>query len=193
MSPTTADTTNMSWSACRRRREPIVARLCASEGFTLLEVIFVAGVIMVLSGIAVPSLLRGRAAANETATIGTMRVIHTGELTYTLTCGAGLYAASLPALAPGQFLPPDLTANLTPMKSGYTYTLAEGPSGLTGLVDCNGAPLATDYYVTATPLTLGTTGNRAFASNQAHVIWQNTAGTPPIEPFANAGTVSNVQ
>ena len=35
-------------------------------------------------------------------------------------------------------------------------------------------------------MTVGSTGNRGFASNQANVIWQDTAGVAPVEPFAAA-------
>jgi hypothetical protein len=116
---------------------------------------------------------------------------------YAFTCGAGLYAPSFPALvgAPGEdgFLPPDLTASPTPSKSGYRLGLVEGPSGLTTIVDCNGDQTVSEYYVTAEPLTIGTTGNRAFASDEGHVIWQDVTGVPPAEPFTETATVTPIQ
>lgn len=158
---------------------------------------FVAGVIAVLSGIAVPSLLRGRAAANETSAVGTLRAVHSAQLMYSLTCGVGLFAASFPQLvgAPGEdgFLTPDLTSSAAPAKSGYRLTLAEGPNGLTPITDCNGVETATDYYVTAKPLTFGTTGIRAFASDEGHVIWQDVTGVPPVEPFQETLEVTPIQ
>jgi hypothetical protein len=39
---------------------------------------------------------------------------------------------------------------------------------------------------------VGTSGNRAFASNPASTIWQDTTGVPPAEPFAVAGTVTMI-
>ena len=90
-------------------------RVAGREGFTLIEVLFVVGVIAVLSGIAVPSLMRGRASANETSTMGTMRALHSAQLMYALTCGVGLYAASFPALGGEGFLSQDLTATPTPV------------------------------------------------------------------------------
>jgi type IV pilus assembly protein PilA len=167
-----------------------------AEGFTLLEVIFVSALIAVLSAIAIPSILRGRTAANETATIGTIRSLHTSQLTYSLTCGFGLYAASLPTLGGptgSEFITRDMTTSPTPLKSGYRFTLQAGPGGLTGLTDCNGEALSVDYYVTAEPASVGTTGNRGFASNQAHVIWQDSTGLPPAEPFAAAATIAPIQ
>jgi type II secretory pathway pseudopilin PulG len=156
--------------------------------------IFVVALIGVLAAIAGPALLRSRAAANETASLATMRTMHTGELAYALSCGVGLWAASFPALGgTNGFLPPDLTAVATPTKSGYTYTLQPGPLGLAAVADCNGNAVALDYYVTAVPLDFGNTGSRAFASNEGHVIWQDTTGAAPPEPFTAGGTVSPIQ
>jgi type II secretory pathway pseudopilin PulG len=161
----------------------------------LLELIFVTAVIALISAIAVPTVFRSKLAANETAAIGTLRLIHTGQLTYTLTCGYGLYASSFPDLADPTsegFLPMDLTINPTPQKSGYLYQLQAGPSGQSGLVDCHGAPTATEYYVSAIPITFQGTGNRAFATNHNSVIWQDTGGAAPVEPFTAGGTVSSI-
>src|SRR5262245_21736534 len=83
------------------------------DGYTLLELIFICAVISLLPGIAVPTVFRSKLAANETAAVGTLRTVHTGQLTYTLTCGYGLYASSFTNLGnpTGEgFLPVDLTS-----------------------------------------------------------------------------------
>jgi type II secretory pathway pseudopilin PulG len=168
----------------------------SSKGFTLLDTIFVIALIGLLSAIAVPTLLRSRAAANETAALGTMRSVHTGALSYALSCGAGLWPASFPAMADpagiSGFLQPDLTAAASPIKSGYTYTLQPGPIGLAAVADCNGNAVSLDYYITAVPLDFGNTGSRAFASNEGHVIYQDTMGVAPPEPFTPGGTISPI-
>jgi type II secretory pathway pseudopilin PulG len=159
--------------------------------------IFVVALIGVLAAIAAPALLRSRSAANEAATLASIRVVHTGQLGYALTCGAGLWAASFPALGDPAggigFLQPDLTAAVTPARTGYTFSLQPGPQGLSAAADCNGNAVALDYYVTAVPLDFGNTGTRAFASNEAHLIWQDTSGAAPTEPFTAGGTVSPIQ
>ena len=171
--------------------------ILASDGFTLLDTIFVVALIGLLSAIAVPTLLRSRAAANETATLATIRVVHTGALSYALSCGAGLWPQDFPALADPLgvqgFLPPDLTSGATPMKSGYNYSLQPGPKGLAAQLDCNGKAVGLDYYVTAAPIDFGNTGNRSFASNEGHVIWQDTMGVAPPEPFTPGATVSPIE
>ena len=172
-------------------------KVCSSEGFTLLDTIFVVALIGLLSAIAVPTLLRSRTAANETATVATLRVVHTGALSYAISCGAGLWPANFPALADptgvGGFLPPDLTSAATPTKSGYTYTFQPGPQGLAAQADCNGNAVALDYYITAVPVDYGNTGSRAFATSEGHVIWQDTSGTAPPEPFTPGGTITAIQ
>jgi type II secretory pathway pseudopilin PulG len=171
--------------------------VCSSDGYTLLDMIFVVALLAVLTALAAPALLRGRAAANETATLATVRSVHSGQLAYAVSCGAGFWASNFPALAdPGAtsgFLPPDLTGSPTPTKSGYTYTLTPGVRGPAGLADCNGNPVALDYYVTAVPLAFGETGSRAFASDEAFTIWQDTTGAAPVQPFTPAATVSAIQ
>ena len=172
-------------------------KVSSSEGFTLLDTIFVVALIGLLSAIAVPTLLRSRTAANEAATIATLRVVHTGALSYAISCGAGLWPANFPALADptgvGGFLPPDLTSAATPTKSGYTYAFQPGPKGLAAQTDCNGIPVALDYYITAVPVDYGNTGLRAFATSEGHVIWQDTSGTAPPEPFTAGGTITSIQ
>jgi prepilin-type N-terminal cleavage/methylation domain-containing protein len=177
-------------------RPNLRARITADEGFTLLEVIFVTAVIGLLSAIAVPTVFRSKLAANETAAIGTMRIMHTGQLTYTLTCGYGFYASSLPDLADpaGEgFLPVDLTVGQMATKNGYTYEIQPGAIGVSGLNDCHGAATALDYYVTAVPLAVNSTGTRGFASNQDSTIWQDSTGLAPIEPFVAGGTVTAIE
>ena len=52
------------------------------------------------------------------------------------------------------------------------------------------------YYTTAVPTSPASTGNRAFASNQAGAIWQNVnaaGAAPPGEPFAVAAGISPIQ
>jgi len=60
----------------------------------------------------------------------------------------------------------------TGSKSGYSFTYAAGAS------DANGNVLA--YTITAAPLTLGTTGQRGFFTNQSGVIRGDPTGTATV-------------
>jgi hypothetical protein len=65
-------------------------------------------------------------------------------------------------------------------KSGYNFALLPGTEALTSASSsCSGGYGYSDgYVVTATPITTGTTGQRAFCSDNSGVIRFNTTGTP---------------
>ena len=70
-------------------------RIRQAQGFALIDLIFVCGIIGVLASMAVPRLLLARQAAGSASAIGSMRAINSAELTYALSCGSGFYAPNL--------------------------------------------------------------------------------------------------
>jgi len=101
-----------------------------AQGFALIDLIFVCGIIVVLASIAIPRLLLAKQAAGAASAIGSMRAINSAELTYALTCGAGFYAPSLTTLGtppPGSheaFITASLGMADTITKSGYVIQLS---------------------------------------------------------------------
>src|SRR5579862_5637336 len=98
---------------------PIGRARASDKGFALIDLLFVVGIIGVLSGIAVPRLLSARTSAQAAGAIATMRTLSTSQLTYALSCGNGYYAPDLPSLAKppigstNGFLSPDMGAGLS--------------------------------------------------------------------------------
>jgi len=110
-----------------------------------------------------------------------MRAINTAQQNYSQQCQG--YAITLPELkAAGNFLSPDLTSAVSVAKSGFTVTLAAGAGNAAIPTPPAGCTTpGSNYYATAIPLTLNSTGTRSFATNAQGTIFYNNTATPPLE------------
>ncbi|MBZ5532999.1 MAG: prepilin-type N-terminal cleavage/methylation domain-containing protein [Acidobacteriia bacterium] len=52
------------------------------KGFSLIELLIVVAIILIIAAIAIPSLLRSRMAANDSAAASTVRTVNTSEVAY---------------------------------------------------------------------------------------------------------------
>ena len=90
------------------------------------------------------------------------------------------------------FISPDLSVNGV-QKSGYTVNVAAlaAAAAFAGGVACNGtaaAAMTTAYYGSSVPVTVGSTGQRAFATDTRGTIFFDATGVPPANPIPVAAT-----
>jgi len=158
-----------------------VARRRLADGFALIDLIFVCGLIGMLCAIALPRLLLAKQAAGAASAIGSMRAINSAQLTYALTCGSGFYAPNLSTLgvppigSNEAFLPPGLSGADVVQKSGYTIRLdAEPFAGAPAT--CNGLAAGAagrSFRAAADPTEPNNL--RFFATNAGSLIFESTS------------------
>ena len=94
-----------------------------NRGFSLLELLIVVAIILIITTIAVPSLLRSRQAANELRAVANLRTINTAQITYQSGSG-GNYGSIEELVADGlldsRFIAEDF--------GGYAYAITDTPT-----------------------------------------------------------------
>ena len=144
------------------------------KGFSLIELLIVVAIILIIAAIAIPNLLRSRMAANEASAVGSLRTINTAEVTYATNYPTEGFAANLAALGGAAPCSTAQVANAclidevlstTAKKSGYSF-LAPGTGALPRVA----------YTATAVPTLVGSSGQRAFFTDQSGVIRYDLTG-----------------
>ncbi|MGA8366844.1 MAG: prepilin-type N-terminal cleavage/methylation domain-containing protein [Candidatus Acidiferrales bacterium] len=162
------------------------------KGFTLIELLIVVAIILIIAAIAIPNLLRARMAANEASAVGSLRTYNTAEAMYFSTYQVG-YPTDFAFLGPAVGTPPapgctaaapagllDAVLGLASptQKSGYSFVYTAGtvPAVIPAGSTCTAGD-ADGYVVIANPISIGTTGQRSFCTDETGVIYQDTTGT----------------
>jgi prepilin-type N-terminal cleavage/methylation domain-containing protein len=142
------------------------------RGFSLIELLIVVAIILIIAAIAIPSFLHARMAANESSAVASVRLINTAAVSYSSTYPDIGFPSALSYLGGAN----PCTASSTQAclldnlvsggtKAGYSFAW----SG-------DGATPSVAYTLTATPLTIGTSGQRMFCSDQTGVIRYDPSG-----------------
>jgi type II secretory pathway pseudopilin PulG len=152
-----------------------------AQGFALIDLIFVCGIIGLLCSIALPRLTQAKSSAGAASAIGSLRSINSAQLTFALTCGAGFYAPNLTTLGippPGSnepFISGGLGDADTVVKSGYMIK-AEATAFGGAPPSCNGlgsGETGQGFKAGADPIDIPYP--RHFATNANNAIYEDTS------------------
>jgi hypothetical protein len=144
--------------------------------------------ILIISAIAIPNMLRSKMAANEASAVRALRSYSTALGTYAAHCPQIGFPANLADLGSGAAvgardcdhsgLLDDGLAQKAPTRRGYSFRYTAGASDDLGRI--------TSFTISAQPVREGSTGTRSFFVDQTGIIRANLSGpaysdSPPFE------------
>jgi type II secretory pathway pseudopilin PulG len=167
----------------------VTVKIRQSAGFAVIDLLFVCGIIGILSGIALPRLMSARGSAQAASAIASMRVIGSSQVTFAITCGSGFYAPNLTGLAKPPvgtndgFVEVDLGSADTVIKSAYTIQMESTPFGGSPQT-CNtlgAGATGQAFRAAADPLDVAN-NFRYFAVNAGNAIWEDRTSLWGVMP-----------
>jgi type IV pilus assembly protein PilA len=183
-------------------RLPLTTRAAkdsSQSGFSLIELLIVVAIILIIAAIAIPSMLRSRMAANQSTAVANLRTIISATVSYSVTYANG-YPPSLSALGGVEGVPATCNAAIlidpilstAPFqKTGYQFTL-KGDQGSVANSPAGCTAGSVGYVLSASPLTVGLSGNLSYCSDESGVLHYDTTGAVPATAAA-CDSLPNIQ
>jgi prepilin-type N-terminal cleavage/methylation domain-containing protein len=144
----------------------------SEKGFSLIELLVVVAVILIIAAIAIPSFMRSRMRANEANAVASLHVIHTAAVTYSATYPDLGFPPQLEnlgganpctAISTQACLLDDSLAH--GIKDGYSFVWAG-----------DGYTPSLNFLLTATPQSVGNSGQNMYCTDQSGVIFYDPSG-----------------
>jgi prepilin-type N-terminal cleavage/methylation domain-containing protein len=143
------------------------------NGFSLIELLVVVGIILIVAAIAIPNFMKSRAAANESSAVASLHSLLTAEINFATACPETGFTATLTDLGSGTTCPggnKQIDSQLeTGTKSGYTFAAT-----------VSGGTPKTAFSITADPISTSS-GTRHFYLDQSGSVRYN-----PSSPATSA-------
>jgi len=140
------------------------------KGFSLIELLIVVAIILIIAAIAIPNLLKSKAAANQASAVASLRTLNTVEITFSSTYNQG-FTTTLAQLGPPSsgnatssaagLIDSVLAAGT---KAGYSFVYAAS-AAVNGQVE--------NYTINANPLQVGVSGAIYYYTDPTNTIRQN--------------------
>ncbi|MGC1660439.1 MAG: prepilin-type N-terminal cleavage/methylation domain-containing protein [Candidatus Acidiferrales bacterium] len=150
----------------------------SGRGFSLIELLIVVAIILIIAAIAIPSLLRAKLAANQSAAVENCRSVTSAQVLYYTSFSQG-FAPSLIALggpaggaitpANAQLIDDGLSSGV---KSGYTFTYVPLAMDSSGNYQ--------DYSLNADPQAVNLTGVNHYFTDEPSVIHWSAIGAASV-------------
>ena len=151
------------------------------KGFSLIELLIVVVIIGIIAAIAIPNLIAARRSANEGSAQSVTRTLHSAQVTYQATNGAGDFADSLGELAIPKLVDATVASG---EKSGYSFA-TNRDLYVKGIKPATFAVRANATVGTAT---VTQTGTRGFCTATDGVLYNykpTAAGVAGTAAYAN--------